>query len=150
MLAQVEAEVNNNIKRTVLGIIPPSEVSANDAVTITSFTSMPVAEIEKATPADHALLWLTDHANAVAMGFLVVVSLLIVRSIVRNLTALASSAESNLVASHLAHDEVVEIPRPTTQRRRTKGPLPSQLADIVREDPDAAANVLRNWIGSAN
>ncbi len=91
LLAQVEADVNSNIKRTVLGIIPASEVPANDAVTITSFTSMPVANIEKTTPADRTLLWLTEHANAVGMGLLVVISLLIVRSIVRNLTTAAPS-----------------------------------------------------------
>lgn len=150
LLAQVEADVNSNIKRTVLGIIPASEVPANDAVTITSFTSMPVANIEKTTPADRTLLWLTEHANAVGMGLLVVISLLIVRSIVRNLTTAARRDESNLGVNRLASDETLEDPRQTAPRRRTTSPLPNQLADIVREDPDAAANVLRNWIGSTN
>ncbi len=119
LLGQVEADVNNNIKRTVLGIIPPSEVSANDAVTITSFTSMPVAEIEKATPADQALLWLTDHANAVGMGLLVVVSLLIVRSIVRNLTA-----------SHRA--EIKPRRQPPRSGRSRRNPSPNQSASPRR------------------
>ncbi len=35
--------------------------------------------------------------------------------------------------------------------RGTSGPsLREELAGIVHDDPDSAASVLRNWIGSAN
>ena len=41
---------------------------------------------------------------------------------------------------------------PRLRRRRSKGgpSLRDELVEIVRDDPDAAANILRNWIGSAN
>jgi flagellar M-ring protein FliF len=41
---------------------------------------------------------------------------------------------------------------PRLRRRRSKGgpSLRDELVEIVREDPDAAANILRNWIGTAN
>ena len=36
------------------------------------------------------------------------------------------------------------------KRRAKSGPsLRDELVEIVRDDPDAAANILRNWIGSA-
>jgi flagellar biosynthesis/type III secretory pathway M-ring protein FliF/YscJ len=36
------------------------------------------------------------------------------------------------------------------KRRAKSGPsLRDELVEIVREDPDAAGNILRNWIGSA-
>ena len=60
-------------------------------------------------------------------------------------------------ANSIRDDGTVERhPQPTAataiRRRRAKsGPSPrDDLVDIVRDDPDAAANILRNWIGSAN
>ena len=41
---------------------------------------------------------------------------------------------------------------PIILQRRTSstgGSLRDELTTMVREDPDAAANVLRNWIGDA-
>ena len=44
--------------------------------------------------------------------------------------------------------ELEEDGRP--KLRLNKGPtLKDDLTDIVREDPDAAAAILRNWIGNA-
>ena len=48
--------------------------------------------------------------------------------------------------------------RPSSNKKRPRGSsaapnrvrsLRDELVEIVREDPDAAANILRNWIGSA-
>jgi flagellar biosynthesis/type III secretory pathway M-ring protein FliF/YscJ len=35
-------------------------------------------------------------------------------------------------------------------RRRDRLTLRDELGDLVRDDPDAAAKVLRSWIGSTN
>jgi flagellar M-ring protein FliF len=42
-------------------------------------------------------------------------------------------------------------PAPVLKRRfRSTGPtLRDELTSMVKEDPDTAANVLRNWIGDA-
>jgi flagellar biosynthesis/type III secretory pathway M-ring protein FliF/YscJ len=48
-------------------------------------------------------------------------------------------------------DDNVEsrIPRPHARRFDGAGsPLREELAELVATDPDAAVNVLRNWIGS--
>jgi flagellar M-ring protein FliF len=157
VLAQIEVEVNNNIKRSVMGIIPMPEASGSEAVTVTSFTSMPAAEIEKPTPTDRALVWLNDHANTVGMGLLAIVCLLMVRSIVRSLPVATNDLDGSHAATLAGPAEgIAEQPQqsPATSVRRGRGrsgPLPrDELVEIVREDPDAAASVLRNWIGSAN
>jgi flagellar M-ring protein FliF len=157
MLAQIETEVNSNIRRSVMGIIPMPEDSNGDAVTVTSFTSMPVAEMEKPTATDFVLVWLTDHANGLGMGLLAIICLGMVRSIVRSLPRAAVNGLDERGANAIRDDGMVErhpqhAAATAIRRRRAKsGPSPrDDLVDIVRDDPDAAANVLRNWIGSAN
>jgi flagellar M-ring protein FliF len=162
-LAQIETETNATIKKSVLGIIGPPEDASIDPVTVTSFTSMPAPIIEKPSTVDHALVWFTDHASGLGMGLLGIFSLLMVRSIVRSVPATVVEESHELSpagapTSSAPADEVSqEQPSPPTssarlRRRRSKsGPsLRDELVEIVRDDPDAAANILRNWIGSAN
>ena len=43
-----------------------------------------------------------------------------------------------------------ESQAPRLKRRISKGPsLKDDLSELVREDPDAAADILRSWISSA-
>ena len=49
-----------------------------------------------------------------------------------------------------AAEPAVSEARTRLKRREKGGPsLRDELADIVREDPDAAAAILRSWIGAA-
>jgi flagellar M-ring protein FliF len=157
-LAQVERDVNVNIKRCVLGIIPSPENSASDPVTVTSFTSMPIAQIERPTPTDQALVWITDHANMLGIGLFVIVGLMIVRSIVHGAAGAAQDNTQSIAVestdgatNEMADHRAVSAPLASRQRRtRSAAGLRNELVEIVREDPDAAANVLRNWIGTSN
>jgi flagellar M-ring protein FliF len=49
-------------------------------------------------------------------------------------------------------EEPVEATAARRLRRMTgTGPsLRDELSDLVKEDPDSAANILRTWIGQAN
>ncbi|HZZ29584.1 MAG TPA: flagellar M-ring protein FliF C-terminal domain-containing protein [Pirellulales bacterium] len=160
-ISQIETEENTKIKKSVIGIIPAPEDSSSDPVIVTSFTSMPVPEIEKPSTADHALVWFTEHASALGMALLGIFSLLLVRSIVRSVPASVTDESKELMHTSTATTSTEEAPEevptqvaavPRLRRRRSKsGPsLRDELVEIVREDPDAAANILRNWIGTAN
>jgi len=160
-LDQIETEVNANIKKSVMGILPPPEDANTDPVTVTSFTSMPQPEIEKPSTTDQALVWLCDHASAVGLGLLGIISLLMVRSIVRSVSAatvdegrqaLAAGTDSTAAHKFSGAAPPQSVPALRLRPRRTKNDpsLRDELVEIVRQDPDAAANILRNWIGSAN
>jgi flagellar M-ring protein FliF len=160
-LALIETEVRSQIQKYVLPIIGTADAAADLAnVVVQPFQSMPVATIEKPTPVDHAFSWFTDHASNVGLGVFGLFSLLMVRSIVRSVPGSASSTppDRENAATQPAEDveEETEAPQPATpqrlRRRKAKsGPsLRDELVEIVREDPDAAANILRSWIGPSN
>jgi flagellar M-ring protein FliF len=157
-MAQIERDVNTNIKRCVLGIIPIPENSASDPVTVTSFTSMPIAEIEKPTQTDQALVWITDHANPLGIALLAIISLMILRSIIRSIAAAAQDnspatapGSADAVANEMTdHRSAPALLGPRHRRPKGATGLRNELVEIVREDPDAAASVLRNWIGTSN
>jgi flagellar M-ring protein FliF len=162
-LTQIKDEVTTDIEKHVMQVLPASEEPSKEVtklVKVTSFATLPVAEIEKPSTADHAMVWFSDHASSVGLGLLGFFSLLMVRSIVRSVPApVASISEPELKVAATPVDEMAEsdvsggeVSQPRLRRRRTKGgpSLRDELVEIVREDPDAAANILRNWIGSAN
>ncbi len=162
-LAQIEGDVQTKIRNHVLTVLPPLDDAIKDGppqVVVTPFQSLPVAEIPKPSAADHALSWFSQNASMLGMGFLGIVSLLMVRSIVRSVPSptSANSPESNdelETSPQIVREDEEEATAPAPsrlRRRRSKsGPsLRDELVEIVREDPDAAASILRNWIGTAN
>ena len=50
-----------------------------------------------------------------------------------------------------SEEEEREAPQKRFAKRLASGPsLKDELAEMVREDPDAAASILRTWIGNAS
>ena len=90
-------------------VLPASEEPSKEVtklVKVTSFATLPVAEIEKPSTADHAMVWFSDHASSVGLGLLGFFSLLMVRSIVRSVPApVASSGEPELKVAATPVDE---------------------------------------------
>jgi flagellar M-ring protein FliF len=77
------------------------------------------------------------------------------RSMVRGVPAPEpSSASLRIAASPEAQPEPGETAETVAAKRLRRlvggGPnLRDELSDLVKEDPDAAANILRTWIGQA-
>src|SRR5262249_8038612 len=151
-----EAEVNANIRKIVMGIVPMTDASAGDSVTVASIAAVSTSPIEKPTTADLALGWAIDHASALGIALLAIICLLIVRSMARAGATSGYDERYEPATSRTASEEMIDIqpaqPTPTRPRRRPlAGVSPrDELVEIVRDDPDAAAEVLRNWIGAAN
>ena len=122
-----------------------------------TFQQLPGPVIEQPTTADKAVAWFSQYWSTLGTIGLGMVSLLMLRSMVRVVPAAeAPRAEAaQIAAAPIGDDEetaAVEQQEAAARlkRRAKSGPsLRDELVEIVREDPDAAANILRNWIGSA-
>jgi flagellar M-ring protein FliF len=161
-LEQIQREETEKIRAHVLSIIPqPIGVteSAAQLVTVTTFAHVAAAEVPTLAMTDQALSWLSSSWSTLGMIGLVFFSLLTLRSMVR--TAGAAAAEqpaaspiaAAVEAAEPEEEEASAEAKPKRLKRRLAGTGPTlrdELADIVREDPDAAANILRGWIGNAS
>lgn len=106
-----------------------------------------------------AIAWLATHWTTLGMFVVAVLSLLILRSIVKANRDIGDTARAQAPALRLDvpaksgdavddDEEKEEEPRP--KLRLNEGPtLKDELAMLVREDPDAAAKILRSWISRA-
>lgn len=166
-LAEIERAVKDDVKNAVVALLPATEPGKDPfpQVTVTSFQH--ITSLPPAMPGvqDHALAWLGQYWTTLGMGGLALVSLLLLRSVVRSAPAppapALSTAESNppTTLSLMVGDDEPQsnssdeppVPPRTRLRRRVAAGGPSlreELATIVKEDPDAAVAVLRNWIGA--
>ena len=122
-LTQIKDEVISDIEKHVMQVLPASEEPSKEVtklVRVTSFPTLPVAEIEKPSTADHAMVWFNDHASSVGLGLLGFFSSPTARSIARSVPPpVASSGEPELKVAATPVDEAAdsdvsncEIPQP--------------------------------------
>jgi flagellar M-ring protein FliF len=125
-------------------------------VQVTAFQDIKPVEIPQPTTGENAVGWLVENWTTVGMIGLAFFGLWMLRSLVRS-TAVAVPREATSAArvAAVASEEMEEEPEavkaaaPRLRRFGTSGPsLRDELAQLVQEDPDAAANVLRTWIGN--
>jgi flagellar M-ring protein FliF len=164
-LAKVETETVNRIKETVRNLLPPVNQGTNPYphIVVSTYTDLPTSAAVVPTLASETTSWLAENWQTLAVVGIGLVSLLMLRSMVRSPALPASPQRSAAVATaehpgpRLAKSEAEESPAEAepvqTLRRRfkaTAGPdLKVELQEIVKENPDAAANILRSWIGDA-
>jgi flagellar M-ring protein FliF len=162
-LKLVEEERVKAIQEHAAQLIPlPDQRAANPIpmVRVTVFPDLPGEPPPEAGISDHALAWLGTHWSTLGTGLLGLVSLVMLRSMVRSVPAPEPIAASTPMAPD--DDEIAEpvagerlaaakvTPAQRLKRREKGGPsLREELVEVVREDPEAAANVLRSWINSA-
>jgi flagellar M-ring protein FliF len=121
--------------------------------------SLPLPTIEPPSTASQALAWASRYWGTVAMLGVAMFSLLIMRSVVKNgatseppgagAAAPALTLHSEETPTHGAgetSEEESENDRPRLRLKKGKS-LKDDLVEIVHEDPDAAAEILRSWIG---
>jgi flagellar M-ring protein FliF len=155
-LDRICIEETANIQRSIAPLLPPSKGAANavELVTVTTFNDPPAHEPPRPELAQIALDWLARYGNTVALIGLALVCLLMVRSIVRG----AASAAGVKTAPAIAETDDEPLPEEQAdvpaahwkQHFRSAGPsLREEISEFVEEDPETAANILRNWIGQA-
>jgi flagellar M-ring protein FliF len=119
--------------------------------------SLPAPAIEPPSTTSQALGWVGRYWSTLAMLGVAMFSLLVMRSVVKGGPS-SSSATPGVAGSSLSieadessapSDNTAEEPgddRPRLRLKKGKS-LKDDLVGIVQEDPDAAAEILRSWIG---
>ena len=167
-LDQVQAQKVIDIRSCVANLLP-RPASATDLthfdptqlVKVTVFQDIKPAEIPPIPLRDDVLNWLNQYWTTLGLIGLGMVSLVMLRSMVRSVPA-ASAANSRaasvspggqagVAAAQTEPEEVEEVPATPAKTRRfavAGGSLTDELSELVSTDPDTAANILRNWIGT--
>ena len=120
---------------------------------MTTYQDLPAEAPPAPTWVDWVLPWAAANWQAVGLGVLGLVGVVVLRSMFAA-TALPE-APAVAVEEKKEEEESQEAPPPgviTQLRERftSTGPtLREELQSLVKQDPEAAASVLRNWIGEA-
>lgn len=165
-IAQIETEVRERIRETVRHLLPPTEIGTDPYahITVSTYTDLPAQAQAPHAAAVLAQAWLAENWRTLALVLLGCFCLLLVRSMARSPAAKPAAAPTAALASGRPHGrmlagapaaaakETEQVSADPALRKRFQSSgddLKSELQDLVKENPDAAASVLRMWIGDA-
>jgi flagellar M-ring protein FliF len=157
--------VKSDVKQTVENIVEPllllQAIKGENTykhINVEFLPSLPVPTIEPPSTMSKAAAWAGRHWSTVAMLGVALVSLRVLKSVVRGTTtgdaasaALASPAltlQPDTGSASLDNESEPEDERPRLRFKKGKS-LKDDLVQIVHDDPDAAADILRSWISKA-
>ena len=168
-LDQIEVQETANIRKAAEALLPNLDAtkSAVPLVTVTTFAHLPTPAITGPSVAEQTVTWLSGSWSTLGMLGLALISLMMLRATVRSLPAAPTPSPAAQAAAASAATDSAEgaaktesgsagaddpnKPKSRFKRRLGSGPsLRDELTDLVREDPDVAANILRSWIGNAS
>ncbi|MEM8944637.1 MAG: hypothetical protein AAGD11_05580 [Planctomycetota bacterium] len=161
VLERLKGEISDSFTNAIVQLIP-GELAENklDDVQVVFLESLTPEPVEGPSTATQALGWASRNFNTMTMAVVALVSLMMLRSMVKSIPAAEPAAA--ISSPTLALDTTDSATAPTegesaeseeNQRPRLRlkkgDSLKDDLVEIVREDPDAAAAILRSWIGNA-
>jgi flagellar M-ring protein FliF len=157
-LTSIRDEVSTNVRKQVAGLLPPLDGVSDptEMVTVTTFQDFKRDDLPAPSIVSKLVEWLNMNWSTLGIGGLVLASLAMLRSMMGSTGAATSAGPVALrAAGSEAEPQSEEPPEIVVARRlrRMSGGGPSlrdELSDLVKEDPDAAANILRSWIGPTN
>jgi flagellar M-ring protein FliF len=156
-LEQVRTLEVANIKASVVGLLPLLEKGGDvtQLVTVTPFQDIAPEPVREPGMPQQVLDWLVRNWSTLGLVLLGMFSLVVLRSMTRSLPAAhVPKQPPKLAAAPESQTDVQAAPQETPTQRRlrrlTAGGLSlrDELTELVAENPDAAANVLRTWIGT--
>jgi flagellar M-ring protein FliF len=164
-LKRIEEEKIKEIEEAVIGLLPPPPKGDDryKPVKVVSYDETPLAEIEPPNSTAKALDWLAENWQTLGLFALAAFGVVFLRGMIRSanqavpVTQVADAKDSRTnIAEDPGHTEPAAIKEPAAAanvlKKRFQGSgrgLREELAELVREDPDAAANVLKLWISNA-
>jgi flagellar M-ring protein FliF len=156
-LDRIRIEESANIQRCIIPLLPPTRnaILATELVTVTTFQDIPLPEPTSPEIGQIALSWLSRNGYTVGLVALILVCLMAIRSIVRNGTSAPAEAATPTTDEALdafSPEEPDNVPPAHWKRQDGSdgASLREELSEFVEEDPETAANILRNWIGQAS
>lgn len=145
------------IENLVAPLLPrPIEEESTKYVTVEFVDSVTASPSQAPSLANTVLSWMDRHWSFLSMVGLAMLSLLMLRSItsayLRNKDSIVAKQDNTLKDNN----DVISSPEMNQARNSTSKPhgrteslVADDLVEIVHEDPDAAAMILRKWIGKA-
>jgi len=151
-LDRIRVEESAKIQRHVAQLLPPAD-GVNDAmelVAVTTFQDLPAQQLPLPSWQQNALTWLGQYWGTLATLGLSLVGLLVLRSVVRGA---AGPREARTFAARPSAPPAESAPAAAMHgRRRVQPGNPSdrdELSEVVQQNPDTAAHIVRTWIGNA-
>jgi flagellar M-ring protein FliF len=155
-------QITLDVKGVVTPLLPKQLAVNNFSdVSVSFFESLTPEPIEPPSTTNNALVWASQNFNTLTMAGVALVSLVMLRSMVKGVPAAeptsATGAPILSIAGTTANDtkgdatqeEAPEDPqRPRLKLKKGKS-LSDELTAIVKEDPESAAAILRTWISNA-
>lgn len=159
-LKTIEKEIVTEIESAVNTILPQVAQGENPfpRVAVVPYTETPLPIPAGPSVADTALQWLSTNWQTIGLFVLAIAGILVLRGMIRSAHTAPLAAEENTPVANLAtftaeesdEEEEDDFTNSLKARFQTSGrSLRDELTELVREDPDAAASVLQNWIGDA-
>jgi flagellar M-ring protein FliF len=159
-LLEFQNALLDEVKRLVSGIIPQESVQGREAgelVNLTVYDRIVPEELPPRTRADLLSAWFSHNWGTLGLFLLIFASLGILWAVTRPAKpepiiiyeAPEMPAPEHPVTEEDEEEEAeeIEINRTLEPFNRSIRSLQEEVSDLVAENPDAAANILRQWIG---
>lgn len=152
-LAAIERAETVKIRAMALNAIPHDEgADLESLVSVTTFTPTPIEMPEEPGTAAVAFEWFSQYWSTLGLLGVALFSLVMLRSMIRSATTTVAMPPEVTLPTFDDSAESGGSGKPAGPKRRldTAPSLKDELGEMVRENPDAAANILRGWIGTPN
>jgi flagellar M-ring protein FliF len=151
-LDKIRLQETERILAYVLPLIPDEGTAdKKELVKVEAFHDIASPPIPESAMSEKALSWLGESWKTLGLLLLVLVSLVMLRSMIRAAPSLSENKTPSMVTQKEAEPQRRQVqespPTPRLKRFHSGTSLKDEVALLVSEDPDAAANILRTWIG---
>lgn len=150
-------EISASVREHVAALLPPAAGVSDlkELVKVSQFTAIAGEPAPKPDVAQRILTWLGDYWPTLGLLALAGFSLVMLRSMIRaapeSPAAVALGPAPAGEPPVAAESESPDGEEPRLRRFQGTGrSLRDELAELVQEDPDTAANILKAWIGTVN
>jgi flagellar M-ring protein FliF len=160
-LKPIETQVIRNVEEIVEPLLTLQINKGQNQykhIKVVVLDSLPVPTIAPPSMVNTATSWIGRYWSTLAMLGMAMFSLLVLRSVVNGKPSATGITPSASAPALVLHDEEppasgeaegeTEAERPRLKLKRSKS-LKDDLVEIVKEDPDTAADILRSWIAKA-
>jgi flagellar M-ring protein FliF len=153
-LEKIRGDIQTKVEQIVRSLLPPAPQAADriPRVTVTAYDDLQGEALPAPSLASQARHWLAENWRSLAMVGVGALCLLVLWSMVRSTAAAPSALVADTVQIPRLRADETSAERERTLRRSlgtSEANLKQELQELVEEDPDAAAAILRNWIGDA-
>ncbi|HZL87377.1 MAG TPA: hypothetical protein VFB96_03285 [Pirellulaceae bacterium] len=157
-LDKIRSDIQIKVEQTVRSLLPPLTEghSNNPHITVTAYDDLQGEPNATPSLTSQAGNWFADNWRTLAMVGIGAACLLMLRSMVRPIASEQPAEEAAAIEGPRLRvemedgDDGPERERTLPRQFGTRGPnLKQELQEMVEADPDAAAEILRNWIGDA-